>query len=77
MTPDAIGGEATMSPDADWTRWCHNCGVEITWAPVRAWGRYYCCAACLRGEGCDCPPPLEDGEESIIEEHRGEVERVW
>jgi hypothetical protein len=66
-----------MSPNADWTRWCHNCGVEITWAPVRAWGRYYCCSACLRGERCDCPPPLENEEESIVEEHRGGVERVW
>jgi hypothetical protein len=66
-----------MTPNADWTRWCHNCGVEITWAPVRAWGRYYCCSACLRGERCECPPTLEDEEEIIVEERRGEVERVW
>ncbi len=66
-----------MTPNADWTRWCHNCGVEIAWAPVRAWGKYYCCAACLRGDACDCANPLEDEEEKATDERRTDVERVW
>lgn len=66
-----------MSPDGDWTWWCHNCGVEIIWTPVRSWGQYYCCPACLRGDRCDCPPTLEDEEEAVIEERRTDVERVW
>ena len=66
-----------MSPDGDATRWCHNCGLEITWAPVRAWGRYYCCTVCLRGDPCECPPTLEDEEELPLDERRTEVERAW
>jgi hypothetical protein len=65
-----------VSPNGDVTRWCHNCGVEITWAPVSAWGRYYCCKVCLLGDPCECPPTLED-EEAPLEERRTEVERPW
>ena len=64
-----------MSPNGDVTRWCYNCGVEITWAPIRSWGRYYCCKACLRGEACECPPPPAEEEEGAIEERRRDVER--
>lgn len=66
-----------MSPNGDMTRWCHNCGVQITWAPIRAWGQYYCCTACIKGDPCGCPPPQEDEEDTVIEERRGDVERVW
>ena len=66
-----------MRPNADGIRWCHNCGVEITWAPVGAWGKSYCCTTCLMGEPCECPPPLEDEESSVLEERRADVERVW
>jgi hypothetical protein len=65
-----------MTTYGDGTRWCHNCGVEITWAPVRAWSRYYCCKQCLRDEPCDCPPPMEDEEQELTGERRSDVERV-
>jgi hypothetical protein len=61
----------------DGTLWCHNCGVEITWAPVRAWGRYYCCRPCLMGDGCECPPVLETDDEPLVEDRRADLERVW
>jgi hypothetical protein len=67
-----MGG--SMVPNGDVTLWCHNCGMEITWAPVRSWGRYYCCKLCLRGDICDCRPPTEE-EEEPLEDRRPDVER--
>ncbi len=34
--------------------WCDGCGVEVTWAPVRAGERYDCCQDCRDGLQCDC-----------------------
>jgi len=31
---------------------CDGCGVEITWAPILAEGRRYCCALCAAGGDC-------------------------
>jgi len=65
-----------MSP-GDRTLWCHNCGVEILWAPLRAWGRYYCCQTCLRGDRCDCPQPPATEDDELVDDRRADVERAF
>ena len=66
-----------MSPYENGTVWCHNCGVEITWGPVRAWGRSYCCQPCLKGDPCECPGGQLVEEEGVVEDRRADAERVW
>jgi len=47
------------------TTWCDGCGVEITWGPVVADERRYCCWDCSQGIPCECGERME-----IDEEHR-------
>jgi len=42
---------------------CDGCGVEITWTPVLARGRRYCCARCAAGSECQCGYVVENEEE--------------
>jgi hypothetical protein len=46
------------------TCWCDGCGVEITWGPVVANHRIYCCIECQQGRPCSC------GERQELEEDR-------
>jgi hypothetical protein len=45
------------------TLWCEGCGVDMTWTPVLAQGKRYCCAQCAAGCPCECGYALEDEEE--------------
>ena len=49
----------------DDTVWCSGCGVEITWGPVLAHGRRFCCRECSEGERCDCGVRMEIVEDSF------------
>jgi hypothetical protein len=46
----------------DWdheTVWCDGCGAEITWNPILASKRRYCCQDCLEGRPCRCGERME------------------
>jgi hypothetical protein len=43
--------------------WCDGCGVEITWGPVLAEGRAFCCSDCSQGFPCTCGERMELDEE--------------
>lgn len=39
--------------------WCDGCGAEITWSPILAGKRRYCCQDCLEGRPCRCAERME------------------
>lgn len=41
------------------TVYCDGCGVEITWGPVKAKGKDYCCIDCRDGYVCNCGDRME------------------
>ena len=43
---------------------CEGCGVEITWSPMLAKGKRYCCRVCANGGECRCGYGVEDEEDS-------------
>ncbi len=43
--------------------WCDGCGVEITWGPVLAEERTFCCRNCSQGYTCVCGERMELDEE--------------
>jgi hypothetical protein len=50
----------------DWddeTIWCHGCGAEISWNPILAGKRRYCCQDCLEGRPCRCGERMEIDDE--------------
>ena len=47
----------------DGTVWCNGCGAEITWNPVLAGKRRYCCQDCLEGRPCQCAERMEIEDE--------------
>jgi hypothetical protein len=48
----------------DQTVWCDGCGVEITWGPVVAGKRKYCCQDCAAGLECDCGVRMEIADDA-------------
>lgn len=42
------------------TIWCDGCGVEITWAPLKANQSDYCCRDCAGGYECGCGARMEE-----------------
>ncbi len=42
---------------------CEGCGVEITWVPMLAKGKRYCCRVCASGGECRCGYDVEDEED--------------
>jgi hypothetical protein len=43
--------------------YCDGCGVEVTWTPILAVGRRFCCHLCAAGGDCGCGYAVEDDEE--------------
>lgn len=46
------------------TIWCDGCGAEITWGPIVARNRIYCCEDCVHRISCDCGYRMEFDEET-------------
>jgi hypothetical protein len=42
---------------------CDGCGVEVTWSPVAANDRYYCCIECQQGRPCSCGDRMDEEDE--------------
>jgi hypothetical protein len=45
------------------TIWCDGCGREISWSPIVAGTRHYCCQDCRLGYRCECPDQLESDDD--------------
>ena len=59
------GGGEDMPVDPPKTELrCDGCGVEITWSPMLARGKRYCCRVCANGGECRCGYAVEDEEDS-------------
>jgi hypothetical protein len=56
--PKGSGGKAVAQE-----MYCEGCGVEVTWTPILAGGRRYCCPLCAAGGKCGCGYAVEDDEE--------------
>jgi hypothetical protein len=42
---------------------CDGCGTEVTWSPVVANDRQYCCIDCQEGRPCDCGARMDEEDE--------------
>ena len=60
--PLGSGEEVPVVPPKTELR-CDGCGVEITWIPVLARGKRYCCRVCANGGECRCGYDVENEED--------------
>jgi hypothetical protein len=51
---------------------CDGCGVEITWSPITASERSFCCVDCQQGRPCTCGDRME-----VDDEHRDNISAMF